>query len=155
MPASPSHNWTLHLFFSCVAQGFMEIWTHIFIISVRLFETILDVKETVFKSCEFCIVSFASIAFKLAVSSFSHYIILSKARTYMISDLHKPGIKNGRQNKPRSGNRTVKWLSMFFLKRQCRCVVHYLIMSQVYIAVLQSETPGCWDLHSDSYNTCK
>lgn len=96
----------------------MEIWSQIFIISVRLFEIILDVEETVFKAYKFPIVPFASISFKFAVSSFSHHIILSEARTYMISDLHRPGIKNDSQNKPRSGNRTVKWLNMLLFKEE-------------------------------------
>lgn len=53
----------------------------------------------------------------------------------MISDLHKAGIKKDSQSKSRSGNRPVKWQVPCFLKRQCRCMVRYLGMGTVYIAM--------------------
>lgn len=99
----------------------MEIWIQIFIISVRLYDIILDIKKTFFKAYEFPLEPFTNISFKFAVSSFSHHIILSQARTYMISDLYKPGIKKVSQSKPRSRNRAVKWLSILLFKAMQVC----------------------------------
>lgn len=74
----------------------------------------------VFKAYEFSLVSLANISFMLAVSSFSHHIILSQARTSMISDLHKAGTKKGKSKQTKVWKQSCQMASVLLFKEAMR-----------------------------------